>query len=381
MLELASDEWILHFKVKADERISLKRAMIEPLYEIHMGREELTFALVLLSVGVEQTGFKLSPLLGGGKRFMQDEQARYGVKRPIGDLLLRNYSENEQGSLWNLLGNDDNQDKKLCKCCAGIALYAHTQFCGEIEGVQRAGNLANKALYIKEAETLEDTIKSNLITTPVSEDAYFSTTNHYYLHDATILGECSVCSKETKLIDSFDFLMGDGEVFYTANPHVALTRNNGFYRVERESFDLEVIEGTAFDSSISISPLAIKANAKLGDDVMSFGTCYEEGRLKHAFAHTYKLSNSFHWLVINQCFIGVCDIQGNETPLSVEDKEQVWLWLMLRIALGRTTECGRKQDAESCLHFFEQQCPEPPKTDKELHFKWRSSRQAILLFS
>lgn len=365
-MELLTDKWI----PVLDERASLEDALNHPLLDIQTGRPDFNFALLIMLIGFKQTGYKPAPCLGDGPRFLQSLEALNGTKKPIGQLLLDEPSENA------LKKNTDfftkrGQYNQLCPYCAVLALYAHTQFRGPLGAGLYPGNLYHSALYIKRGETLGETIEHNMIDQGISPDAYFSVANQYWLSDPSHEGECALCSAFGPVITSF--WRNKGTPVSTPNPHCAKTKKGKRYAIAAGDSLIDIMEGAAAGSKTCISPLAINENACDGDTIIGFGTHYNKATLTRMFSTEFILkSTGFNHTPIQQCIKAIWKMRCSERTVQSDSALvcEIKMNASERIAAGMP-------ETKAALEIFEMYSPKPSPRNQPAYNKWKEARSLI----
>jgi hypothetical protein len=374
-INLLTDQWVP--VLSGNNRISrltIADAMEKPSFSIQSFRPDFDFAVRMLLVGLAQTGFRPNDVFGKGQRFLQDEKAKSGKQKPIGNLLL-----DEPSAIAIKQGRDHfvkgNRRNKLCPYCATIALYVHTQFCGPYGPGYYPGNLFHSALYLIDKEVLRDTVAANVIDKSIPESAYFSVPNLYWLGDPENVDDCAICGNTGPVITAF-WIKAAGEKFDPSpNPLCSRTTNGKRYSIGLAQSELDIVEGAVVDSQSVIAPLVVSENAKPGDNLIGFGTHYDKGSLTRTFeSHFLFRQKGFNHIIIRQALRSIWKIKFS-SGVNI-DRQSTFAAQVIGNISDEVVQSG-KSELDACLAVYELYCPNPGRRQLRKYPDWEYYRSMI----
>ena len=360
--------WVPVYDGTTSARVTLAEAMQRPLHQIQSGRPDFDFSLILMAIGLRQTGYQPPPLLGNGTRFMQRRPVNRASQRPIGTLLLDEPGANAAKTNTDLFQRHGQRDRMCCNCAA-IALYTHTQFAGAAGAGIFPGNLFHSALYLKHGGTLAGTVECNQVeTAPV--EAFFRANMDFWLDDPDETGECAICHEHGPLITSY--WRGSGAYNYAPNPHQARGSAGQRYVIDQHHTALDVMYGAAPDGKHAIQPEGLHENAQLGDLVIGFGTCYDSATLRRMFSHQFRLRPAHGRDLIQQAVRSVWRVTYPES-IPVDPASSFGGEVAGRIA---DMVLSGSSELTASLTVFDGYCPEPRRGSSKYGL-WRAWRGYI----
>lgn len=372
---LLTDRWV---PVLSDtnriSRLTIADAMVKPSFSIQSFRQDFDFAIRVLLIGLEQTDYRPGDVLGSGQRFLQDEKAKTGKQKPIGNLLL-----DEPSAIAIKQGRDHfvkgNQRNKLCSCCATVALYINTQFCGPYGPGYYPGNLYHSALYLIDKEFLRDTVAANVIDKDIPDSAYFSVPNLYWLGEPVNVDDCAICGNTGPVITDF-WIKAAGEKFDPApNPLCSRTKNGKRYSIGPVQSELDIVEGAAIDSQVVIAPLVISENARDGDNLIGFGTHYDKGSLTRTFeSHFSFRQKGFNHTIIRQALRSIWKIRFS-SGVNL-DRHSTFAAQVIGNISDKVINAG-KSELDAALAVYELYCPNPGRQQLRKYPDWEYYRNVI----
>jgi hypothetical protein len=358
--------------MKIPDLLGLTEALHLPLFKTSSSRLDFDFGRILLAIGLEQTGFVPPPLFGEGARFMQNPAAREGKRIPIGRLLLDEPGAKTVAECRDLFVRGGQRDH-LCPVCAALALYVHSLFAGVGGAGLRPGALANSTLYLRRGNTLAQTVAANLMDTPVSASAYFSSPNAIWLDDPGDPGACAICGKTAPLVTRCWRRGGLPPVKPDANPHLAISQKTGKRHLWLDGYgELKMLDAAAPGNTLA-TIAALDGRARAGDTVIMFGTLYEPAsRLKNLFWREFQIRQPLNHAILEQ---GVKSICVYTRPRGVFDTASGFAGEIRANQHIRIIHRG-ETEMQAALATYQQYCPEPGILERD-HARWKTLRSWI----